>query len=101
MFDEDLILIAEKDNESVGFLFAIPDTKPNTLVVKTGAVLPEYERIALGSFMLDKLQAKAKEKEYKEWIFAFMYQKNTSQKSAKRHKTELIREYALYAKKIK
>lgn len=100
MFDEDLILIAEKDNKAVGFLFTIPNMDKKTLVVKTGAVLPDYEKIALGSVILDKLQKIAKEKGYIEWIFAFMYQNNTSQKSAKRHKTELIREYALYAKKI-
>ena len=100
IFDEDLILIAEKNNKAVGFLFTIPNLDKKSLVVKTGAVLPEYEKIALGSVILDELQKKAKEKGYMEWIFAFMYQNNTSQKSAKRHNTKIIREYALYAKKI-
>ena len=100
MFDEELILISEVENKAVGFLFAIPNYDKKSIVVKTGAVLPEYEKIALGSLMLSKLQQKAKVKGYKEWIFAFMYQKNTSQKSAQRHKTKLIREYALYGKKI-
>ena len=100
MFDEDLILIAEKENTPVGFIFALPNYDKETIVVKTGAVLSEYQKIALGNTLLSKLHDKAVEKGYINWIFAFMYQNNTSQKSAKRHNTKLIREYALYSKKI-
>ena len=42
----------------------------------------------------------AKEKGFKEWIFAFMHSNNTSQKMAKRNGAEVIREYALYGKEI-
>lgn len=100
MFDEDLILIAEIEDKAIGFLFAIPNFDRKTIVVKTGAVLPKYEKIALGNTILSQLQKNAIEKGYEDWIFAFMYKKNTSQKSAKRHKTKLIREYALYGKEI-
>lgn len=98
MFDEELILIAEKEGKPVGFLFAVPNYDKKSIVVKTGAVLIEYEKIALGSIILGNLQKKAKAKGYEEWIFAFMYQNNTSVKSAKRHKTEVIREYVVYGK---
>lgn len=100
MFDEDLILIAEKDNNPVGFVFALPNFDKETIVVKTGVVLDEYQKLALGNTILSTLHDRAKEKGYKNWIFAFMYQNNTSQKSAKRHNTKLIREYALYGKNI-
>jgi len=100
MFDEELILIAEQDGKTVGFLFSLPDIDKESIVVKTCAVLKEYQKLALGSILLSKLQDRAKLKGFKNWIFAFMYQNNTSQKSAKRHKTELIREYALYVKEI-
>ena len=50
MVDSDLILIAEKDGEEVGFVFCIPNFNENqksekieTLILKTIAVLPEYE----------------------------------------------------------
>lgn len=100
IFDEDLILIGEKEGNPVGFIFALPNYDKETIVVKTGAVLTEYQKIALGNTLLSELHDKAKEKGYVNWIFAFMYQNNTSQKSAKRHNTRLIREYALYAKNI-
>ena len=99
-FDEDLILIAEKEGKPVGFLFTIPDFDPHTLVVKTGVVLKEYQSFALGSIILSELKKIAVEKGYTDWIFAFMYEENTSQKYAKRHHTHLIREYALYGKNI-
>ena len=50
-----------------------------------------------GNGLFDRTKI-AKEKNYKNWIFAFMYSNNTSQKMALRNKTEVIREYALYGK---
>lgn len=108
MVDDELILIAEKEGKEVGFVFCIPDFnqlkiegKLNTLILKTIAVLPEYENLAIGNIMLRHIAKKAQSKNFEKWIFAFMYSNNTSQKMAKRNKTEVIREYALYGKKIK
>lgn len=107
MVDDELILIAEKEGNEVGFVFCIPDFnqlklegKLNTLILKTIAVLPEYENLAIGNIMLRHIAKKAQNKNFEKWIFAFMYSNNTSQKMAKRNKTEVIREYALYGKKI-
>jgi hypothetical protein len=50
--------------------------------------------------MLRHISQKAKSKNFEKWIFAFMYSNNTSQKMAKRNKTETIREYALYGKEL-
>ena len=68
--------------------------------MKTIAVQPEYEYLAVGNIMLNQISKIAKEKGFLEWIFAFMYSNNTSQKMAKRNKAEIIREYALYGKEI-
>lgn len=107
MVDEDLILIAEKDGHEVAFVFCIPNfneakenKKIKTLILKTIAVLPQYEYLALGNILLSKIAKIAEQKEFEEWIFAFMYSNNTSQKMAKRNGTEIIREYALYGKGI-
>ena len=107
MVDEELILIAEKEGKEVGFVFCIPDFNElkregvlNTLILKTIAVLPEYENLAIGNILLRHIAKKAKIKNFKEWIFAFMYSNNTSQKMAKRNGTEVIREYALYTKEL-
>ena len=100
MFDEDFILIAEKEEKEIGFLFALPNGNSKTLVVKTVAVLEQYQKYAVGNVMFRKIYHNAKKKGYKNWIFAFMFENNTSQKSARRHNTELIREYALYVKRV-
>ena len=107
MLDDDFILLAEKEKETIGFVFSIPNYnelkekgKVTTLILKTIAVLPEYEEFGIGNIMLKKIEKIAKEKGYEDWIFAFMYDKNTSQKMAKRNKAEVIREYVLYGRKI-
>ena len=70
------------------------------MILKTIAVLPEYEDLGLGNIVLRKISKKAKEKNFINWIFAFMYSNHTSQKMAKRNKEEIIREYTLYGKDI-
>lgn len=108
MIDEDIILIAEKEGTEIAFVFCIPDFnglriegKLNTLILKTIAVLPEYEELAIGNIMLRRIANIAQAKQFQKWIFAFMYSNNTSQKMAKRNNTEIIREYALYGKELK
>ncbi len=107
MVDEELILIAQKGEKEIGFVFCIPDFnelqtkgKVTTLVLKTIAVLPEYEDYAIGNVMLNKIRKIAIDKGFDDWIFAFMFSDNTSQKMAKRNNTNTIREYALYGKEI-
>ena len=105
--DEDIILLAEKDGKEIGFIFCIPDfeetkrgEKISTIIVKTVAVIPEFQNLAIGNVLMSDIAKIAKQKGFKNWICAFMYANNTSQKMAKRNQTELMREYALYGKKI-
>ena len=107
MVDSDLILIAEKETEEIGFVFCIPNFNEiqkgqqlKTLILKTIAVLPEYEYLAMGNILLKKISEIAEQKGLTEWIFAFMYSNNTSQKMAERNKAEIIREYSIYGKEI-
>lgn len=107
MCDEELILLAEKNDETIGFLFSIPNFnelkeqgKITTIILKTIAVLPEYEDYSIGNVLTNMIKQTAINKEYENWIFAFMYKSNTSQRMAKRNNTETIREYALYGKEI-
>ncbi len=107
LIEPEFILIAEKEEKEIGFIFCIPDYNElkingeiKTLILKTIAVLPEYETLAIGNIMLNKIAKIAIQKGFKDWIFAFMHSTNTSQKIAKRNKAEKIREYALYRKEI-
>ena len=68
--------------------------------MKTVAVIPEFQKLAIGNVLMSDIAKIAKQKGFKNWICAFMYANNTSQKMAKRNQTEVIREYALYGKKI-
>ena len=105
--DEDIILLAEKDGKEIGFIFCIPDfeeakrgQKISTIIVKTVAVIPEFQKLAIGNVLMSDIANIAKQKGFENWICAFMYANNASQKMAKRNQTEVIREYALYGKKI-
>ena len=107
MVDESLIMIAEKEGKEVAFVFCIPNLaemqrgeKIHTLILKTIAVLPEYEDLGIGNVMLRKIAKVAKVKGFEDWIFAFMFKENTSQKMAARNNSHIIREYVLYCKEI-
>lgn len=107
MVDESLIMIAEKDGKEVAFVFCIPNLVElqrgellHTLILKTIAVLPEYEDLGIGNVMLRKIANRAKEMGLEDWIFAFMFKENTSQKMAARNNSHEIREYVLYCKEI-
>ena len=106
--DERLILIAEKNKKVIGFLFSMPninmekpDAKINAIILKTIAVKPEFEDYALGNIMLNKIKEEALELGYRDWIFAFMYKNNTSQRMSARNKAKDIREYSLFGKELK
>ena len=107
LIDPEFILIAEKEGKEIGFIFCVPNYNElkiygeiKTLILKTIAVLPEYEKLAIGNVILNNIAEIATKKGFKDWIFAFMHSTNTSQKIAKRNKAEIIREYALYRKEI-
>ena len=97
-----LILIAEKDKEPIGFMFAIPnynDKSFNTIIMKTIAVLPEYQGLGIGKEMFNRVLTNAHKKGYKQAISAYMYQNNVSINLPKDSKK--IREYTLYEKNLK
>ena len=107
MVDESFIMIAEKNSKEIAFVFCIPNLVElqrgellHTLILKTIAVLPEYEDLGIGNVMLRKIATAAKEKGLEDWIFAFMFKENTSQKMAARNNSHTIREYVLYCKEI-
>ena len=107
MCNEKLILIAEKDGKPIGFLFSMPDfnmSRPNekvtTLILKTIAIIPEYEDYSIGNIMLNEIRKTSIDLGFTEWIFAFMYKNNTSQRMAQRNNTTTIREYSLYGKDL-
>jgi GNAT superfamily N-acetyltransferase len=100
----ELILLAERGDELVGFMFAVPDvlqarrgTAPDTVILKTIAVAPAATGIGLGGVLMDRVQRAARALGFRRAIHALMHEDNISQRISK-HYGRTIRRYALFAR---
>jgi L-amino acid N-acyltransferase YncA len=103
----ELVLMAEQDQQLVGFIFAIPDLcqaqsgkNMDTVIIKTAAVLPGRAYAGLGNLLLVKVQAIAHSLGYRRAIHALMHDGNHSRNISDRY-GQVIRRYALYTKDLK
>jgi GNAT superfamily N-acetyltransferase len=100
----DLVLIAEREDEPVGFVFALPDLarvrrgRPaDTVVVKTLAVLPGRAYAGLGKLLLHRVYEAARRLGFTRAIHALMHEANGSRNLG--NETErVIRRYTLFGK---
>lgn len=105
--DPDLILLAERDNHLVGYVFCMPDLAAHqykqqpAIIVKTLAALPDRSLSGLGTVLVAAAQERAKNKGYQEAIHALQYESNSSLRISKRFSAQVFRCYALMAKTIK
>ena len=102
----DLVLMAERDSQLVGFAFAIPDVaqrqrrdKIDTLIIKTVAVSPGMASHGLGGLLVGLVQRKARELGFRRAIHALMHEQNVSQHISRRY-AHRIRRYALYVRRF-
>ncbi|BAZ13074.1 hypothetical protein NIES4071_49080 [Calothrix sp. NIES-4071] len=102
----ELVLIAEHNQNPVGFLFAIPDWSQkqrgepiNTIIIKTVAILPKRIYAGLGNLLVAKSQQIAHKLGYSQAIHALMHDANPSRNLSNRYATT-IRRYTLFSKKI-
>ena len=102
--DPDLVLLAERDGELMGFVFCMPDLlalkagKPSAIIVKTLAALPDRTLSGLGSLLVGQVQQAAMTKGYTEAIHALQYDDNSSRRISQRFNAEVFRRYGLMAK---
>jgi GNAT superfamily N-acetyltransferase len=103
----ELILLAEREAQPIGFIFALPDLLQaqrglaiDTLIIKTVAVRPDHQTHGLGSLLVARCQEMAHQLGYHRTIHALMHEKNDSRKISQRNETRLIRRYALFAKAV-
>lgn len=102
----ELVLIAERERDVVGFVFAVPDLNQrkrgvamDTVVIKTLAVHPGRRQAGLGTVLMDLCREAAHGLGFRRAIHALMHESNVSQKvSAKTAHT--IRRYTLYARSL-
>jgi GNAT superfamily N-acetyltransferase len=102
----EVVLLAEKGAQLVGFMFAVPDLLEQrrmgtvqTILVKTVAVHPSVRGIGLGGVLVDMVQRKARELGFRRAVHALVHETNVSGRiSARTAKT--MRRYALFAKPV-
>jgi predicted N-acetyltransferase YhbS len=102
----ELVLIAEHNQNPVGFLFAIPDWLQkqreeviNTVIIKTVAILPKRIYAGLGNLLVAQCQQIAHKLGYTQAIHALMHDANPS-RNLSNHYATTIRRYTLFSKKL-
>lgn len=101
----ELVLLAERDGEPVGFSFSVPDmleaargAPPRTVVFKTLAVLPDRRAYSgLGSLMADRTHQIARSLGYTRVIHGLIHESNHSRAMSERT-GRTIRRYALFSR---
>ncbi|MCW6037369.1 hypothetical protein K4A83_13960 [Spirulina subsalsa FACHB-351] len=102
--NSELILIAQQDKKTIGFLFAFPDFSQaqrgeavERVILKTVAVLPKRDYAGLGNLLVKECHAIATQLGYKQVIHALMHEQNPSLNLSLRY-AQPFRRYALYGK---
>jgi GNAT superfamily N-acetyltransferase len=102
----DLVLLAEKGDTLVGFMFALPDllqarrgVPMDTVVLKTVAVDPALAGMGLGGALMDLVQRRARELGFRRAIHALIHESNASRLISGRS-ARTFRRYALFSKTL-
>jgi predicted N-acetyltransferase YhbS len=104
--DARLVLVAERDGELAGYLFAMPDlaqaqrgAQVDTVVVKTVAVRPGRLYAGLGAWLAAQCHARAAQAGFRRAVHALMHDANNSANISRRY-ADILRRYTLYARKL-
>lgn len=102
----ELVLLAERGDDLIGFMFAIPDALQarrgravDTVILKTIAVDPSTVGSGLGSAMLDLAQRAARRLGFTRAIHALIHETNASKRISDRY-ARTVRRYALYSRAL-
>jgi GNAT superfamily N-acetyltransferase len=102
----ELVLFAEYQDKPVGFVFAIGDllssragTRPDTVIIKSLAVLPEWNGKGIGPLLMSAATASARALGYRRGIHALMHEANRS-RGLSGHHGDVMREYTLYGRRL-
>ncbi len=98
--NQDLVLLAEKEEQLVAFIFCYPDPlSKETLIVKTLASDPEKNVAGIGNILVEKIHQKAQSQGFKKVIHALQFDGNSAEKITSRYQPTVIRNYSLLVKK--
>jgi len=102
----ELVLLAERRSELVGYLFAIPDLAQaargaviDTFLIKTVAILPDTELRGLGSVLVARAHDQGLRIGFRRCIHALMHENNIS-RNISGHSAATMRRYTVYSREI-
>ena len=102
----ELVLLAERAGDLVGFMFALPDVlqarrgEPvDTVILKTMAVDTSCRRLGLGGVLMDDVQRAARALGFRRAIHALMHDSNRSKTLSDRY-ARAIRRYTLFSRPL-
>jgi GNAT superfamily N-acetyltransferase len=102
----ELVLLAEKGEALVGFMFALPDLLQargggtiDTVILKTVAVDPPLGGMGLGGALMDLVQRNARDMGFRRAIHALIFETNVSRKISDRS-ARTFRRYVLFSKQL-
>lgn len=102
----DLVLMAERAGELVGYMFALPDLLQarrgeaiDTVILKTMAVDASCRGMGLGGVLMDDVQRTARGLGFRRAIHALMHESNRSRTLSARY-GRTIRRYSLYSRSL-
>lgn len=104
----DLVLLAERAEQTIGLLFVVPDWLQarrgelvTTLVLKTLAVLPQYAGTGLAGVLIARGLRTARALGYTRVIHALMHERNASLRLSARFAGRVIRRYTLFGRDLR
>lgn len=102
----ELVLMAERGGDLVGFMFAVPDVLQasrgetiDTVILKTMAVGNGCRGMGLGGVLMDDVQRAARGLGFRRAIHALMHERNRSRTLSARY-ARTIRRYTLFARPL-
>jgi predicted N-acetyltransferase YhbS len=102
----ELVLIAERSAEPVGYLFIVPDMlqakrvqQVDTVIFKTVAVHPDFRDVGLGRLLVAQGHLAARQLGYRRAVHALMHEANRSRRMSA-HTARVIRRYALFSRPL-
>ena len=102
----ELVLIAERSGQCVGYLFGIPDLAQkargvdmDTFIIKTVSILPQPEIRGLGTLLVAHAHETGRAMGFRRCIHALMFEDNISL-NISRHYAAVMRKYTLYSKDL-
>jgi GNAT superfamily N-acetyltransferase len=97
-----LLLCTDSQGTPAGFLFALPDllrSEPDTVIVKTFAVLPGLQGKGVGSALAELVRDAARRAGYRRMIHALFHVENRSGRISA-HTGKPLREYTLFLRRL-